>query len=190
MEVLSIQQHARDTLSRLRMRKRNKNWARDHMRYHPKDWAGICWLVVGLGWRLVVLLLTLGCDCGLHREQGCLGVKGRCSLLVVPAAGGLWPTTEDVATVLTAQGWGRHRNVGKGGSTEADLVVVAGQRLGGPAQRLDRGGWWMCGVWTEAGQRRIWVWTEANLGCIEVGQRWRLVAIELRFGLLLRQCGG
>ncbi|GFS35496.1 hypothetical protein Acr_00g0040150 [Actinidia rufa] len=31
MEILSIQQHAHDTLSRLRMRKRNKNWAQDHM---------------------------------------------------------------------------------------------------------------------------------------------------------------
>ncbi|GFY96711.1 hypothetical protein Acr_11g0010170 [Actinidia rufa] len=169
MEVLSIQQHARDTLSRLRMRKRNKNWTRDHMRYHPKDWAGMRWLVGGLGWRLVVRLLTLGCDCGLHRvgcwtvliwvaqgglEQGCLGVKGRCCLLVVLAAGGLWPTTEDVAAVLTAQGWGRHRNVGKGGSTEADLVGGGRTEI---AQRLDRGGWWMCGVWTEAGQRRIWV---------------------------------
>ncbi|GFZ07003.1 auxin-responsive GH3 family protein [Actinidia rufa] len=149
MEVLSIQQHARDTLSRLRMRKRNKNWARDHMswgnlRYHPKDWAGICWLVVGLGWRLVVLLLTLGCDCGLHRvgcwtvfevgwadEQGCLGVKGR---------GGDGTET-----------WAR------GAAQRQIWWVVAGQRLGGPAQRLDRGGWWMCGVWTEAGQKRIWV---------------------------------
>ncbi|PSS07314.1 Omega-lycotoxin-Gsp2671f like [Actinidia chinensis var. chinensis] len=29
MKILSIQQHARDTLSRLRMRKRNRNWIRN-----------------------------------------------------------------------------------------------------------------------------------------------------------------
>ncbi|GFY85895.1 hypothetical protein Acr_04g0006330 [Actinidia rufa] len=40
MEVLSIQQHARDTLSRLRMRKRDKNWARDHMRARLKGGLG------------------------------------------------------------------------------------------------------------------------------------------------------
>ncbi|GFZ04120.1 hypothetical protein Acr_16g0007440 [Actinidia rufa] len=149
MEVLSIQQHARDTLSRLRMRKRNKNWARDHMswgnlRYHPKDWAGICWLVAGLGWRLVVLLLTLGCDCGLHRvgwaDVGCTGWAG-----MMWAAGLFWAASE-----LGYSGLGLHRS-------RAAWESRAGQRLGGPAQRLDRGGWWMCGVWTEAGQRRIWV---------------------------------
>ncbi|GFY91382.1 hypothetical protein Acr_07g0015780 [Actinidia rufa] len=61
MEVLSIQQHARDTLSRLRMRKRNKNWARDHMSWGnlleggdgTKTWARgaaqrrIWWVVAG-----------------------------------------------------------------------------------------------------------------------------------------------
>ncbi|GFY86369.1 hypothetical protein Acr_05g0000080 [Actinidia rufa] len=153
MEVLSIQQHARDTLSRLRMRKRNKNWARDHM-----SWGNL-----------------------LEGGDG-------------------------------TETWAR------GAAQRRIWWVVAGQRLGGPAQRLDRGGWWMCGVWTEAGQRRIWVgqrriWVVLRLDRGESGlhrgeagdwakqglhrdvgrravQRWRLVAIELRFGLLLRQCGG
>ncbi|GFS29038.1 hypothetical protein Acr_00g0005090 [Actinidia rufa] len=64
--------------------------------------------------------------------------------------------------------------------------VVVGQRLGGAAQRLDRGESGLhrgeAGDWAEQGLHR-------DVGRRAV-QRWRLVAIELRFGLLLRQCGG
>ncbi|GFS37416.1 hypothetical protein Acr_00g0051890 [Actinidia rufa] len=100
MEVLSIQQHARDTLSRLRMRKRDKNWARDHMKHHTRtaglraglhgkglDWAargwgwaarGVCWLLAAQGW------VTAGLGCWLHR--------GGCTRAVQDwaARGGCW----------------------------------------------------------------------------------------------------
>ncbi|GFY81018.1 hypothetical protein Acr_01g0008270 [Actinidia rufa] len=93
MEILSIQQHARDTLSRLRMRKRDKNWARDHMKHHTRtaglraglhgqglDWAargwgwaarGVCWLLAAQGWAAAQAGL-LAAQGWLHK--GCVGL--------------------------------------------------------------------------------------------------------------------
>ncbi|GFY80784.1 sugar transporter protein 7 [Actinidia rufa] len=140
MKVLSIQQHARDTL-----------------RYHPKDWAGICVLVGGLGWQLVVRLLTLGCDCGLHRVvtgSRAAGNQGQVLLAGMACAGGLWlvPTTEDVAAVLTAQGGDSTGNVARG---------AAQRRIWGEASD-----WVEQGLHRDVGRRAV--------------QRWRLVAIGLR----------
>ncbi|GFS46196.1 hypothetical protein Acr_00g0100740 [Actinidia rufa] len=41
MKVLSIQQHARDTLSSLRMKKRNWNWARSNRSLSNRGWNNI-----------------------------------------------------------------------------------------------------------------------------------------------------
>ncbi|GFS38109.1 hypothetical protein Acr_00g0055750 [Actinidia rufa] len=92
MEVLSIQQHARDTLSRLRMRKRDKNWARDHMSWgnllEGVGKGGCCWLAVRgsphTGW----LWLVVGR--GLHRGDGWLLVTA--------------PGLRRAAGLVTAQG--------------------------------------------------------------------------------------
>ncbi|GFZ16086.1 hypothetical protein Acr_25g0004950 [Actinidia rufa] len=65
MKVLSIQQHARNTLSRLRMRKRNRNWAqnRNHM-----GWGNLFDIILGLrGYWL------LAARAGLHRAGAGLG---------------------------------------------------------------------------------------------------------------------
>ncbi|GFY84434.1 hypothetical protein Acr_03g0012080 [Actinidia rufa] len=67
MEVLSIQQHARDTLSRLRMRKRDKNWARDHMRARLKGGLG------GTG------ELGMGCRWAVSARLGCTGRSRGCA---------------------------------------------------------------------------------------------------------------
>ncbi|GFY80897.1 hypothetical protein Acr_01g0007060 [Actinidia rufa] len=73
MEVLSIQQHARDTLSRLRMRKRNKNWARDHM-----SWGNLleARLKGGLGGTGE---LGMGCRWAVSARLGCTGRSRGCT---------------------------------------------------------------------------------------------------------------
>ncbi|GFY95212.1 hypothetical protein Acr_10g0005970 [Actinidia rufa] len=181
------------------MRKRNKNWARDHMSWGNllEDWAGMRWLVGGLGWRLVVRLLTLGCDCGLHRV-GCWTV-----LIWVAQGAGLLGSQGQVLLAGGACSWWLVAyNRGRGCCFDCTGVGTAQKRgQGGAAQRRI---WWVV-----AGQRLHRGWTEEAGGCVVSGlrldrgesglhrdvgrravQRWRLVAIELRFGLLLRQCGG
>ncbi|GFY96915.1 hypothetical protein Acr_11g0012210 [Actinidia rufa] len=158
MEVLSIQQHARDTLSRLRMRKRNKNWARDHMR-----WAGLMW-AAGLFWAASFWAASeLGYSgLGLHKSRAawesragaaCWGGDGTETWARGAAQRRIWWV---VAGQRLHRGW----------TEEAGGCVVSGLRL-------DRG---ESGLHRDVGRRAV--------------QRWRLVAIELRFGLLLRQCGG
>ncbi|GFY81648.1 hypothetical protein Acr_01g0014560 [Actinidia rufa] len=113
-------------------------------------WAGLMW-AAGLFWAASELSYS---RLGLHRSRAAWESRAgaACWWRLRLVACGLQQRTW--LLFLTAQGWGRLRNVGKGGSTEADLVGGGRTEI---AQRLDRGGWWMCGVWTEAGQRRIWV---------------------------------
>ncbi|GFZ10978.1 hypothetical protein Acr_22g0003760 [Actinidia rufa] len=140
MEVLSIQQHARDTLSRLRMRKRNKNWARDHM-----SWGNLLEArlkgglggtgELGMGCRWAVSA-RLGCTgrsrgCaeagwwlrrqGLHR--GCLEAGGGGCL---EAGGGYRGCTEAAQEAGLEAVWLRRAAQGVGGCLVAAQVAVQG----------------------------------------------------------------
>ncbi|GFS40447.1 hypothetical protein Acr_00g0068590 [Actinidia rufa] len=183
MEVLSIQQHARDTLSQLRMRKRDKNWARDHMRLrglwaglHGQglDWAargwgwaarGVCWLLAAQGW------VTAGLGCWLHKG-GCT----RCLLAVGCAGlGDCWTGLLDWAagcTGVAAQGLCRTGLHG----VAAGCTGVAAQglcRTGLSGQRLRKGGCWAArgGCWLHRG----WLLAAQRLGVVAA-----LVAVGFR----------
>ncbi|GFZ02252.1 reticulata-like protein, putative [Actinidia rufa] len=154
MEVLSIQQHARDTLSRLRMRKRNKNWARDHMSWgnilEIVGWTAFGWAAsrldcfglsgwpaVGLdlaaGLRLVYMVAAQGRGGWLHRvgDRG-LGVggnfrKGGCRGWAALGQGLLVGCTEaEAGRVVQRLGCTGTEAVGdcSGGCTGALLAVV------------------------------------------------------------------
>ncbi|GFS45406.1 hypothetical protein Acr_00g0095910 [Actinidia rufa] len=118
MKVLSIQQHARNTLSRLRMRKRNWNWARNrnHMGWGNLFEIASCWAawLQGLGWATWLLagLQTVGAGgwagCT-GRGLGCTGQGlGWAAWAGAGAAGGgaAWLDCGGAgAQLLTGLGW-------------------------------------------------------------------------------------
>ncbi|GFY87423.1 hypothetical protein Acr_05g0010620 [Actinidia rufa] len=70
MEVLSIQQHARDTLSRLRMKKRNVSWVLNHM-----GWGNLLEAGAAYGMAMVGVWWCKGW--GLHRGYSLVGAGQR-----------------------------------------------------------------------------------------------------------------